>query len=74
MLKVISLNLRKTKILLLFLLTVIFNDAEAQYPYVDNIYTKHQLDSMILSYQAKNDTLGLAFTHWAYAKNQENSI
>lgn len=73
MLKVISLNLRKTKILLLFLLTVIFNDAEAQYPYVDNIYTKHQLDSMILGYQAKNDTLGLAFTHWAYAKNQENS-
>ncbi|MFY7910080.1 MAG: tetratricopeptide repeat-containing sensor histidine kinase [Emticicia sp.] len=73
MLKVISLNLRKTKILLIFLLTVIFTSVEAQYPYVDNIYTKHQLDSMILSYQAKNDTLGLAFTHWAYAKNQENS-
>lgn len=73
MLKVISLNLRKTKILLLFLLTVVFNDVEAQYPNVDNIYTKDQLDSMILSYQTKNDTLGLAYSYWAYAKNQENS-
>lgn len=73
MFKVIVLNLRKTKLLLFFLNIFIFEKINAQYPVVDKIYTKKQLDSMLLKYQSNKDTLGLAYTYWAYAKNEENA-
>lgn len=43
------------------------------YPDVDKVYSKIQLEGFIRKYQFKHDTLGLAYTYWAYAKNDEKS-
>ncbi|MEA5459748.1 ATP-binding protein [Arcicella sp. LKC2W] len=41
------------------------------YPNIDAIYTQTQLEDLVKKYERKRDTLGLAYTYWAYAKNQE---
>lgn len=45
--------------------------AQQDYPNIDQTYTKTQLENMLVKYQNKKDTLGLGFTYWAYAKNEE---
>ena len=64
----------KIRIILIF--SIAFRvDAQKkeQYPDVDKIYSKAQLEGLIQKYQSKHDTLGLAYTYWAYAKNDEKS-
>ncbi len=64
----------KDTILVLFFLNIVqFYGVHAQntYPNIDDVYTKHQLDSMLRKYQFSHDTLGLGFTYWAYSKNEE---
>lgn len=46
---------------------------QTQYPNIDTIYSRDQLEEMIQHYEEKKDTLGLAFAYWAYAKNEENA-
>lgn len=46
--------------------------AQISYPVPDSAYTKTQIQDLLQKYTRKKDTIGLAFTYLAYAKNQEN--
>lgn len=46
--------------------------AQISYPVPDSAYTKAQIQGLLQKYTRKKDTIGLAFTYLAYAKNQEN--
>lgn len=46
--------------------------AQIRYPEPDSAYTKAQIQDLLQKYTRKKDTIGLAFTYLAYAKNQEN--
>ena len=66
----------KDTILVLFLINIMLFQhvlAQNKYPNIDNEYSKKQLDSMLHKYQTLHDTLGLGYTYWAYAKNEEKA-
>ena len=60
------------KITIFFLLfKVSLAIAQDEYPSLSKNYTKTQLDEMLVKYQNRKDTLGLAYTYWSYAKSEE---
>ena len=66
----------KDTILVLFFLYIVQLSpilGQSNYPNIEAIFTKSQLDSMLNKYQSLNDTLGLGFTYWAYSKNEERA-
>ena len=58
-------------VVLIFLNITELSAIDNKYPNIDLTYTKQQLEAHILKYQLQKDTVGLAYTYWAYSKNQE---
>jgi signal transduction histidine kinase len=60
--------------IVLFFLVIFYNNSLAQpnhYPYLDATFSKAELENKLQEYGNNHDTLGMAYTYWAYAKNQE---
>jgi signal transduction histidine kinase len=60
--------------IVVFFLVIFYYNSLAQpnnYPKFENNYTKTQLESLLEKYGNAHDTLGMAYTFWIYAKNQE---
>ena len=69
-------NKSKYKRLLIFIVVFFFVQGafgQKNYPNVDAIFSRNELEEMVKKYQNNKDTMGLAYAYWAYAKNEENA-
>lgn len=62
--------MQKSTLIFIFLLLTVCTYAQ-QYPHPDSTYRKEQIISFLQDYQHKSDIRGLAYTYFAYARNQE---